>query len=122
MKLVSTNPADNYKVIGEVESSTPDEIKSKVAAAHKAKDAWKNLGVEDRIELLRPIRDEFNKRVDEIARMISVETGKAISESTSEVERYIDNDFDWYLNNGAQALTDQITLRDDQSLHGIVYE
>lgn len=122
MKLVSTNPADNYKVIGEVESSTPDEIKSKVAAAHKAKDAWKNLGVEDRIELLRPIRDEFNKRVDEIARMISVETGKAISESTSEVERYIDNDFDWYLNNGAQALTDQITLRDDQSLHRIVYE
>ena len=40
-KLISTNPADGYKVIGSVETSTPEEIKSEVVVAQKAKKAWK---------------------------------------------------------------------------------
>jgi len=122
MKIVSTNPADNYKVIGEVDMSTTKEIRDKVASAQKARLGWKAIGVEGRIKLLQPIRDELMKQVSELSKLISEETGKPIAESTSEVERYIDNDIDWFLDNGAQALADQITLQDDQSLHRIIYE
>lgn len=122
MKVISTNPAKNYEVIGEVQASTPEEIKAKVAAAQKAKQAWKEMGVEGRIKLLEPIRDDLNTRINEIAALISRETGKAITESISEVSRYINNDITWFLENGPRALADEVTLSDDESLHRVIYE
>lgn len=120
-KLISTNPADNYSKVGEVNISTDTEISDKASQAHKAKTKWKELGVEGRVKLLKPIRDEFKKRVDEIATLISKETGKVISESTSEVTRYIE-ELTWFLENGPKALKDFSTLDDEISLHRMVYE
>lgn len=120
-KIVSTNPADNYSTVGEVEVSTEPEIAEKIRKAHQAKKAWKELGVEARVKLLEPIRDEFKNRTNEIAHLISVETGKAIHESTSEVSRYTD-ELTWFLENGSSALADEATLHDDESVHRIVYE
>lgn len=121
-KLVSTNPADNYSKVGEVDISTDAEIAEKVAKAQSAKAAWKELGVEERIKLLTPIRDEFRARTDEIAQLISKETGKAITEATSEVTRYTDEELTWFLDNGAKALADEVTLKDDESFHRIRFE
>ncbi len=120
-KLISTNPADNYSIVGEVEISTDQEIENKVAQANNAKTAWKELGVERRVKLLEPIRDEFKKRTTEIAHLISRETGKVISESTTEVTRYIE-ELSWFLDNGPKALKDIITLDDEKSLHRMVFE
>lgn len=120
--LASTNPAAEYVKIGEVAISTDAEIESKVAAAHAAKKAWKELGVENRIRLLLPIRDEFSARKEEIAELISRETGKAISEAIGEVTRYTDEELTWFLENGATALADQDTLRDDESHHRVIFE
>ncbi len=120
-KIISTNPATNYAIVGEVESSTDSEIYEKVVKANLAKTAWKELGVEGRIRLLEPIRDEFKVRTEEIAKLISTETGKAIQESTSEVTRYVD-ELTWFLENGKNALEDEITLKDDESHHRVVYE
>lgn len=119
--LISTNPADNYAKIGEVDVSTDKEIADKVAQANKAKVAWKELGVKGRVTLLEPIRDEFKKRTEEIAHLISIETGKAISESMSEVTRYTD-ELTWFLENGPNALKDVPTLDDEKSFHRMVYE
>jgi acyl-CoA reductase-like NAD-dependent aldehyde dehydrogenase len=120
-KLISTNPADNYSVIGEVEISSDKEISEKILLANKAKIGWKELGVEGRIKLLEPIRDEFRERTQELARLISEETGKAITESLSEVTRYTD-EMTWFLDNGPEALKDVVTLDDETSLHRVVYE
>lgn len=120
-KLISTNPAQNYSVVGEVEISSDEEIVEKVLKAHAAEGGWKDRGVEGRIRLLESIRDEFKNRAEEIARLISLETGKAIHESNSEVTRYID-ELSWFLDNGVKALADEVTLKDDESLHRIVYE
>lgn len=120
-KLVSTNPADNYSKVGSVDISTTKEIKAKVAKAQAARLVWKELGVEGRVKLLAPIRDEFRERSDELIRLISVETGKAIHESTAEVTRYID-EITWFLDNGSKALAPEITLQDDESLHRVTYE
>jgi succinate-semialdehyde dehydrogenase/glutarate-semialdehyde dehydrogenase len=48
--------------------------------------------------------------------------GKPIKESTSEVTRYTNGELTWFLENGARALADEITLQDDASLHKIRYE
>jgi len=120
-KLISTNPADNYAKVGEVEVSSDKEIADKVAAANKAKTIWKELGVEGRVKLLKPIRDEFSQRQEEIAQLISKETGKVISESRSEMSRYVE-ELTWFLENGPKALQDIPTLNDNQSFHRMVYE
>ena len=41
-KLISTNPADGYKKVGEVTVSTLQEIKHKVKEANLAKKSGKN--------------------------------------------------------------------------------
>jgi len=120
-KLISINPADNYSKIGEVDVSTDIEIADKVAKAKKVKTAWKELGVNGRVKLLEPIRDEFKERTEEIAQLISKETGKVISESNTEVSRYIE-ELTWFLKNGSRALEDEVTLDDERSLHRIIYE
>src|SRR4030042_188355 len=117
-KLVSTNPADNYSKLGEVDISSDKDISSRVSKANKVKNLWKELGVKKRVKLLEPIRDEFVKRKEEIAKLISIETGKVISESLSEVSRYID-ELTWFLENGPKALKDEINLNDEKSLHRI---
>jgi acyl-CoA reductase-like NAD-dependent aldehyde dehydrogenase len=120
-KLISTNPADNYSKVGVVDISTDTEITDKVSKAKKAKTAWKELGVNGRVKLLEPIRDEFKERREEVAQLISKETGKVISESATEVIRYIE-ELTWFLENGPKALEDEITLDDKSSLHRIIYE
>lgn len=120
-KLISTNPAKGYKVIGSVEISTIQEIKQKVANAHKVKTAWKELGVEKRIELLRPIFQELIRRKAELALLITREMGKPIKESLDDIAWDKDY-FDWFLENGKKYLSDEITFEDYKSVHKIVYE
>lgn len=120
-KLISKNPADNYSKVGVVDVSTSREIRDKVAKAQAAKHAWRDLGVEGRVRLLAPIRDEFRDRSEELARLISTETGKALHESVAEVTRYID-EITWFLHHGPKALAPQVTLQDDESLHRMTFE
>ncbi|MEN8253286.1 MAG: aldehyde dehydrogenase family protein [Patescibacteria group bacterium] len=120
-KLVSTNPAKNYEEIGSVEISTDEEIDAVILAAQKSKREWKELGLKKRIELLRPICEEFKSRADEIADLIVKEVGKPISESKGEASGYVE-EFEWFLDNAKKALQDEVTHEDNESLHRIVYE
>lgn len=122
MKLTSTNPAKNYESVGSVQISTDAEIADKVAKAQAAKVVWKELGVSARIKLLEPIRDEFIARSEEFAELISKETGKALGDARLEMERYAGSELSWFLENGERALADEVTVRDDESYHRIVFE
>jgi acyl-CoA reductase-like NAD-dependent aldehyde dehydrogenase len=122
MKIISTNPADNYSLIGEVDASTKEEIQAKIQAAQEAKTMWKELGIDARIKLIEPIRDEFAKRTEEIAELISREMGKPIKESRSEVDRYTNGELAWFLDNAKTALADEQTLVDDEANHYIRYD
>lgn len=120
-KLISTNPADNYKALGEVEISTEKEIQDKVALANKVKTAWKDIGIKKRIELLKPICAEFKQRSNEITELISKEIGKPIAECLDGVNGYVE-EFEWFMKNAESALKDEITHEDNNSIHKIVYE
>ena len=120
-KLISTNPAKNYEVVGEVTISTPQEIQKKVQQANQVKKAWKELGVKKRAELLGPICEEFKQRKDEIARLIVQETGKTIRNARLEVAGYCE-EFEWFMQNAPNALAETITFQDKSSIHKITYE
>ena len=92
-KLISTNPAKNYEVIGYVNVSSLGEIRQKVADAQKAKTFWKELGVSKRSKLLWPIYRQFMKRKKELALLITKEIGKPIKQSLDDIES--DTYFKW---------------------------
>lgn len=120
-KLISTNPADNYSVLGEVNISTSFEISEKVKKANKAKLLWKEIGTKKRIELLKPIRDEFEKREKEITDLIVKEIGKPVTQSKNEAKGYVE-EFRWFMDNVEFAIKDEVTYQDKNSIHKIVYE
>lgn len=118
-KLISTNPAKNYEVVGEVKVSTDEEIKEKVELANKAKPAWEELGIKRRVELLRPICEEFKRRKEELQSLEIKETGKPATEA--KLDGFLE-EFEWFLDNGGKALADEITHEDERHIHRIVYE
>jgi succinate-semialdehyde dehydrogenase / glutarate-semialdehyde dehydrogenase len=118
-KLISINPAKNYEVIGEVNVSTDEEIKEKVEMANQAKLAWKELGIKRRVELLRPLLEEFKKRKEELQLLETKEMGKPAIEA--KLDGFFE-EFEWFLNNSEKALSDEITHEDEKSIHKIVYE
>lgn len=119
-KLISTNPAKNYKVIGYVNVSSLSEIRQKAAEAQKAKIFWKELGVSKRSKFLWPIYREFMKRKKELALLITKETGKPFKQCLDDIES--DIYFKWFLENGERCLSDKISFEDEKLVHKIVYE
>lgn len=120
-KLVSTNPGRNYEKIGEVDITDDAGIKEAVKKAHLAKEAWKELGANKRIELLRPVYRECVKRKKEIAALISKEMGTPISEC----EEGMDFDLEYfyhYLEKGEEYLRDIVTHKEGKAVHKVVFE
>lgn len=120
-KLISTNPAKNYKVIGEVDMSSEKEIEQKVQKANSAKREWKNLGVEGRVKLLRRIVDKLKENKEELALLETQEMGMPIKQSRLDVEDAI-RYFGWYLDNASRYLSPEITYQDDKITHKVFYE
>jgi acyl-CoA reductase-like NAD-dependent aldehyde dehydrogenase len=119
-KIKSINPA-TLRIIGEISASTPAQIKEKVKYARAAAPAWKDLRTEQRIHILRPLQEIFNRKKEEIARLTTQEIGKPISESIHDFEGdfiYL-NDF---LMNGAGYIEDEIVFRKENAVHRIKYE
>lgn len=113
-KIISTNPGKNYEVIGEVIVSSKKEIQEKVEKAHKAKEGWKELGVEGRVKLLRKLVGAFEKNKEKLALLATREMGMPISQSTSDVNDSI-NFFKWYLDNASKYLAPEVVYESKKS-------
>ncbi|MCP4119524.1 MAG: aldehyde dehydrogenase family protein [Desulfobacteraceae bacterium] len=81
--LTSYDPVNGNR-IGEVEISTPDQIRKKVALAHKAATEWRNLGLTGRLTLLENAWAGAEPHISELAELISREMGKDIQRSSGE--------------------------------------
>ncbi|MBI3576508.1 aldehyde dehydrogenase family protein [Candidatus Gottesmanbacteria bacterium] len=121
IKLISTNPAHNYRPIGSVSVSTTEEIKQKVTLAQKAKSKWKEIGVARRVGYIREIYNKLMEKKEEIIQLVTSETGKCLKDARSEVDRYGKN-FQWFIENVETSLQDEVTYEDDKTIHKIIYE
>lgn len=118
--IISINPSD-YKEMGSVEISTPNEIKQKIILAHQAKREWRELGVSKRVELLKEVFAEIKSRKEEIALLESREMGMPLSESLVDVDGSIDF-ANWYFDNAQKYLSSETTFESDTEIHRVVYE
>jgi malonate-semialdehyde dehydrogenase (acetylating)/methylmalonate-semialdehyde dehydrogenase len=67
------------------------EVARAVAAAARAFPAWRRTPPQDRIQFLFRFRDILLRRIDDLARSITLENGKTLAEAKAEVQRGIEN-------------------------------
>ncbi|MEK7544181.1 MAG: aldehyde dehydrogenase family protein [Patescibacteria group bacterium] len=120
-KIVSTNPAKNYKVLGSIDVSSSNEIKANVIKARAAAVGWKLLGVNKRCKLLQPLYQQFLKRKNEIALLVMREIGKPITEAKSDLD-WDDGYFQDFFDLGATYLEDEISYQNNGKTHRIIFE
>jgi malonate-semialdehyde dehydrogenase (acetylating)/methylmalonate-semialdehyde dehydrogenase len=80
------NPATG-KQTGEVDFASVEEVDAAVQAAKKAFPAWRALSIARRAELFFRIRELLHDRREEMARILTSEHGKVLSDALGEVTR-----------------------------------
>jgi malonate-semialdehyde dehydrogenase (acetylating)/methylmalonate-semialdehyde dehydrogenase len=80
------NPATGRQA-GAVDFATAEEVDRAVQAAKAAAPAWRALSIAKRAELLFAIRELFHARREEIAKILTAEHGKVLSDAMGEVTR-----------------------------------
>ncbi|MGW6625841.1 NAD-dependent succinate-semialdehyde dehydrogenase [Nocardia sp. NPDC055002] len=87
------NPADGT-VIAQVADATPEDAMRALDAAVAAGQAWAATPSRERGEILRTVFEQLTARAEEFALLMTLEMGKALSESRNEV-RYGAEFFRW---------------------------
>lgn len=88
-RLDVTNPA-NGEVLARVPLSGRDDVEVAVSAASAALPDWRSRAVGDRTQFIYALREQFLKRIDELAASITQEGGKVLSDARAEVTRAIE--------------------------------
>src|SRR5712691_10321011 len=80
------NPATGRQT-GAVDFATPEEVDRAVQAAKAAFPAWRALSLSRRTELMFRIRQLVHEHREDIARILTAEHGKVLSDALGEVAR-----------------------------------
>ena len=120
-KLVSTNPALNFEVLGEVSISSVDEIKAKVDTARTAQKDWFLLGVNKRIEYIKKLIPLFKENREELIKRTSQEMGMPYGISAGIVDSAI-VDLGWNCDHAEEFLSNEILFDDGKEINEISYE
>jgi|GEM_PF-401021 len=86
MKFQTVNPATE-EIIADYETMPPDEVFAIADLSHAAFLEWRELGVAERAPYLVALAAVLRDNLEKWARLITVEMGKTISESRSEIEK-----------------------------------
>ncbi|MGG1396491.1 CoA-acylating methylmalonate-semialdehyde dehydrogenase [Bacillus salipaludis] len=84
------NPATK-EVMAQVPHSTKEDVELAVEAAKKAFEKWKDVPVQKRARVLFNFHQLLQENAEELAHLITIENGKALTEARGEVLRGIEN-------------------------------
>jgi malonate-semialdehyde dehydrogenase (acetylating) / methylmalonate-semialdehyde dehydrogenase len=79
------------EIIAQVPLSTKEDVNEAVKMAAKAFEAWKDVPVQKRARILFNYQQLLQKNKEELARIITIENGKNLTEALGEVGRGIEN-------------------------------
>src|SRR5947209_13848917 len=88
--LVETRDPSTGDILAHVRTASPDDCRRAVTEAHEAFSLWRQVPAPHRGEIVRRLGDGFRARKEELARLISLENGKILSEARGEVQEVID--------------------------------
>src|SRR5215204_3763769 len=80
------NPATGEQT-GDVDFASVEEIDAAVASAKQAYESWRKVSLAKRAELMFNIRELVHERREEVARILTAEHGKVLSDALGEVTR-----------------------------------
>lgn len=95
------NPADE-SVLAQVAYGGRAETERAIAAAARAFPEWRALSAYDRARILKKTADLMRERADRIARALTQEQGKPLTEAKAEVLHAADT-FEWFAEEGKRA-------------------
>ncbi|MEZ5921569.1 MAG: succinylglutamate-semialdehyde dehydrogenase [Parvularculaceae bacterium] len=81
--FASINPSNGVKVF-EAAAATRENVNEAAGAAHAAFDRWAMMPLEDRVKILERFRDIVQRDQEDLARIISEDTGKPFWETKTE--------------------------------------
>ncbi|MVZ65461.1 succinate-semialdehyde dehydrogenase [Sphingobacterium sp. DK4209] len=100
------NPS-TQKPIGRLPDLTVKDAKKFIKAANDAWSIWRDTPVGERSRILRKLFDLINERRDELAEIMTLESGKPIRESQTEVD-YANSFIEWFSEEGKRAYGETI--------------
>jgi succinate-semialdehyde dehydrogenase/glutarate-semialdehyde dehydrogenase len=95
------NPATE-EVLGELPLANAADLDRALEATRRAWPVWRALGPQQRGKILRKAADHLRERSESIARLATMEEGKALAETRIELGVAADI-FDWYAEEGRRA-------------------
>ncbi len=78
------------ELIAEVRPASADETRAAIGRAHEAFQTWRRVPAPRRGELVRLLGEELRAAKAELGRLVTLETGKILSEGLGEVQEMID--------------------------------
>ncbi|HZG17926.1 MAG TPA: alpha-ketoglutaric semialdehyde dehydrogenase GucD [Candidatus Bathyarchaeia archaeon] len=109
------NPANRHEVVGNVQSSTFEDVNHAVLSAKKALQTWKSISSTQRGTYLQKAADILENRLDEIAVIATREMGKTLAETRGEVLRAA-SILRYYAQEGMRKVGDVIPSTDSKNL------
>ncbi len=88
-KLTTYNPTTG-EPLAYVTTAAPADCEAAAEAAHEAFRRWRMVPAPRRGEIVRRLALEFRERKEHLARLVSLENGKILSEARGEVQEVID--------------------------------
>lgn len=101
------NPFD-HQLLGRVPLCGRDETKRAIESAHQAWDSWRALSAKERSDLLWKWAHLIDENKDDLARLMTLEQGKPISESQGEID-YANSFIKWFAEEGRRVYGDVIS-------------
>jgi len=87
---IETRDPSTGAVLAHVRTASEADCSSAIAAAQEAFKSWRSVPAPKRGEVVRKLGDAFRRRKEDLARLISLENGKILSEARGEVQEVID--------------------------------
>jgi aldehyde dehydrogenase (NAD+) len=78
------------EVIAQIPTITAEDARKAIAQAHIAYLDWRTVPAPKRGELIRLLGEELRAEIDSLGRLVTIETGKLLSEGYGEVQEMID--------------------------------
>ena len=78
------------EVIAQIPTINPVQATEAIAKAHEAFLQWRTVPAPKRGELIRLLGEELRAEVNTLGRLVTIETGKILSEGLGEVQAYND--------------------------------
>ena len=120
MKIKSINPHDQ-STVGELKISTSDEISKTVSKARRAFENWKEISVGERCAYVENLTSLLQKNKNRLAKLITLEMGKPLEQSLSEVESELEF-IRYYVKNGPKFLADETIFDKGKDFYKVTYE